>query len=160
MIYIAHRGNINGPVRDRENSPAYLLEAIANGFHIETDLWFIHDTFFLGHDAPQYEISIDFLLSVKTYLFCHCKNIAALYHIINYYPEIECFFHDQDDCVLTSKKHIWNFPGKELHPLSICVMPERVNQTNVSGCYGVCTDFPIKMKNEFYSTNPHLSIAS
>lgn len=143
IIYIAHRGNLNGPDPINENKPEYLLDAINNNYYVETDLWYIDNKFYLGHDEPQYEINIDFLLNIKDKVFCHCKNIQALLFIINYYPEIECFFHDKDDCVLTSKNNIWTSPGQELTPLSICVMPERVDQIPYN-CLGVCTDYPIK----------------
>jgi len=143
MILIAHRGNINGPNHEEENKPSYLLQAINSGFHIETDLWIIDNNLFLGHDNPQYQINIDFLLNIKDKLFLHCKNIPALKYIIKNYPEIECFFHDNDECVLTSKNKLWTFPGKELTELSICVMPERCNQQPIN-CLGVCTDYPQK----------------
>jgi hypothetical protein len=145
MIYIAHRGNLNGPNPQNENKPEYLLEAVSNGFHVETDLWIIDNALYLGHDCPEYKIELDFLLNIKEKLFCHCKNIDALHFILEKTNEIECFFHDEDECVLTSKNHIWNYPGKKLTELSICVMPERVSQ-KPTGCFGVCTDFPIKYK--------------
>ena len=75
MIFIAHRGNLNGPNSIDENKPDYLLEAINKGYYVETDLWVIDNKLFLGHDKPQYEINIDFLLNIKDKLFCHCKNI-------------------------------------------------------------------------------------
>lgn len=147
MIYIAHRGNINGPNPENENKPEYLLYATSQGFYVETDVWKIEDELFLGHDEPQYKITTDFLLGIKDKLFCHCKNIEALHFILEKASDIECFFHDEDECVLTSKNHIWTYPGKKLTELSICVMPERVSQTP-QNCFGVCTDFPIKyMKN-------------
>jgi hypothetical protein len=147
MIFIAHRGNLNGPDPINENKPEYLRSAISKGFFIETDLWMIEDKLYLGHDNPQYEIQINFLLEIKEYLFCHCKNIRALHFIINNCPDIECFYHNEDACVLTSKKHIWNYPGSELTDISICVMPERINQTPLN-CFGACTDYPIKYKND------------
>jgi uncharacterized pyridoxamine 5'-phosphate oxidase family protein len=143
MKYIAHRGNVNGPNPKDENKPEYLLEAIHRGYYVETDLWVIEDKLYLGHDFPQYEISISFLLNIQDKLFCHCKNITALFFILQHYPEIECFYHDKDECVLTSKNHIWNSPGSELTSLSICVMPERVNQIVTNNCYGVCSDYHI-----------------
>ena len=150
MICIAHRGNLNGPNPEHENKPEYLLLAISKGCYVETDLWLIDEKLYLGHDNPQYEINIDFLLSITDKLFCHCKNIPALYFIINNYPIIECFFHDKDECVLTSKNHIWNYPGTILTVKSICVMPERCNQLIEMPCYGICTDYVIvysKMSN-------------
>jgi hypothetical protein len=149
MIFIAHRGNINGPNHNNENKPEYLLDAISKDFYVETDLWKINDELYLGHDNPQYEIDINFLLNISDKLFCHCKNIEALEFILKNYPEIECFFHDNDLCVLTSKKKIWNYPGSQLTKLSICVMPERLNNDNVDSCYGICTDYPIKYKSNF-----------
>lgn len=146
MILIAHRGNLNGPNKKLENSPEYIMSAIKKGYYVELDLWFINDKLYLGHDTPDYEITIDFLLNIKNKLFCHCKNIQALRLIVGKFPEIECFFHDNDDVVLTSKNKLWTFPGKELTPLSICVMPERSKQIP-KNCYGICSDFVIKYKN-------------
>jgi hypothetical protein len=147
MIYIAHRGNLNGADPINENKPEYLLNAISKGFHVETDLWIINNILYLGHDTPQYEIDSSFLINIKDKLFCHCKNINALYYVIINHPEIECFFHNEDECVLTSKNHIWNYPGKELTPITICVMPEYVNQTIFTNCYGVCSDYIINIYN-------------
>jgi hypothetical protein len=154
MIYIAHRGNIDGPNPEEENNPKYLLKAIEKGFYIETDLWMDeNEKLFLGHDFPQYEIEINFLLEINDKLFCHCKNIKAFYFIIKNYPEIECFFHDKDECVLTSKKHIWNYPGTELTPISICVnldgfsveregkLDKYDNYLMNKNIYGICSDF-------------------
>lgn len=146
MILIAHRGNINGPNPKEENKPEYLLNTIKLGYHVEVDLWYIDNKLYLGHDNPQYNINIEFLLSYKDKIFCHCKNIPALNYIIENYKEIECFFHDTDDCVLTSKNHIWTYPGKNLTKNSICVMPERVNQ-KVEDCYGICTDYLLNKNN-------------
>ena len=140
MKLIAHRGNTNGPNPNSENKPDYLLEAIRSGYDVETDLWKICDNLYLGHDSADYEVDIQFLLSIKCNLYCHCKNIDALHFIITEFPEIECFFHDKDDCVLTSKGHLWTFTGMQLTPMSICVMPEHSNQKPI-GCYGVCSDY-------------------
>ena len=57
MIYIAHRGNINGKQLDLENSPKYINRAIELGYHVEVDVWY-NDGFFLGHDNPKYKINI------------------------------------------------------------------------------------------------------
>jgi len=142
MKIIAHRGNINGP-NILENKPEYIMNTISKGYYVELDLWKVDNSLYLGHDNPQYKIEINFLLNIKNKLFCHCKNIEALQYILINYPEIECFFHDSDDCVITSKNNIWTYPGKKLTDISICVMPERTNQI-VKNCLGVCTDYPIK----------------
>jgi hypothetical protein len=147
MIYIAHRGNCDGPDEINENKPEYLLNAIAKGFYVETDLWVINDILYLGHNKPDYKIEIGFLLDIKNKLFCHCKNIDALYFLVKNYSEIECFFHNDDECVLTSKNKIWNYTGKTNTPLSICVMPEKFEQQFKYNWYGVCSDFVNKLKD-------------
>ena len=150
MIYIAHRGNINGPNHIDENKPEYLIDAITKGYHVETDLWVIDNILYLGHDSPQYKININFLLDIKDWLFCHCKNIDALYYLIKNHSDIECFFHDGDECVLTSKKKIWNYPGTKQTSLTICVMPEMAEQLIDTNCYGVCSDFVNDIKQNAF----------
>ena len=92
---------------------------------------------------PQYTIDISFLLKIKNKIFVHCKNIKSLYYFLKNYPEIECFFHNDDECVITSKNKIWTYPGKELTNISICVMPELNNEYPIN-CLGICTDYPEK----------------
>lgn len=143
MIIIAHRGNINGPDKENENKPEYLIKAINNNLYVELDLWKINDIFFLGHDKPQYIIEKEFLFKYKNKIYCHCKNIDALHYLISNNIDIEYFYHNKDDCVLTSKNKIWTFPGKKLTNMSICVMPEIFN-IEPKNCLGVCTDYPNK----------------
>ena len=144
MILIAHRGNTHGPDLENENKPEYLKKAIDMGFHVETDVWYIDGEFYLGHDVPQYPIDLPFLNHRK--IICHCKNIEAFDQILS--TSIHCFFHDEDDCTLTSKGWIWTYPGKQLTSKSICVMPERVVvPENIDECKGICTDYAALMKN-------------
>ena len=146
MKLIAHRGNINGPNKEHENKPEYLINALNEGYYIELDLWYVDNNLYLGHDEPQYKIKYSFLLENKDKMYVHCKNIQALHYILCKNDDIECFFHDLDECVLTSKGNIWTFPGKLLTDKSICVMPERVkdNNYNLNNCIGICTDFVSK----------------
>ena len=106
MKLIAHRGNINGKT-DKENNPDYLLLAIEQGYDVEVDVWYVSGKFFLGHDTPQYHISIDFLKNEK--LFCHAKNIEALHAMLKE-PDIHCFWHEEDLVALTSKGFVWKYP--------------------------------------------------
>ena len=61
MIFIAHRGNLNGPNKEMENKPEYILKALNKDFYVEIDVWYINNSFFLGHDNPDYKIDIEFL---------------------------------------------------------------------------------------------------
>jgi len=58
MIYISHRGNINGRIEDSENKPEYIDDTIQLGFDVEIDVWYIDGKWWLGHDGPQYEIDL------------------------------------------------------------------------------------------------------
>ncbi len=46
MFYISHRGNIDQIIPERENSPDYINEAIAQGYHVEIDVRLIGDNCF------------------------------------------------------------------------------------------------------------------
>ena len=143
-LIIAHRGNLNGPNPKKENHPDYIKNAIDAGFNVELDLWAINDKLYLGHDQAQYEISVNFLYNHKFWI--HAKNIDAAY-ILSNRTSLHWFFHDKDDCALTSRGYLWTYPGKQLTPNSIAVMPERVTTLyDLSSCYGICTDYPDKYK--------------
>ena len=61
MFLISHRGNINGANPIEENSINYILKAIDLGYNVEIDVWFVNNSFYLGHDKPQYKVNHDFL---------------------------------------------------------------------------------------------------
>ena len=107
VFKIAHRGNRKGKRAERENDPVYLLEALEEGYLCEVDVWYVDNKIFLGHDAPTYERSIDFLKNDK--LFCHAKNIEALHRMLEE-PDIHCFWHENDLVTLTSKGYVWKYP--------------------------------------------------
>ena len=78
MILISHRGNINGRIEDAENRPDYIDDTIRLGYEVEVDVWVIEGTFHLGHDEPQYAVSLNWLYQRKDKLWIHCKNIEAV----------------------------------------------------------------------------------
>jgi hypothetical protein len=135
MKYISHRGNLAGP-DEKENHPDYVSNALNLGYDVEIDVWHIAGEFFLGHDKPQYSISDSFLENEK--FWCHAKNLHALEKMMS--RNVHCFWHQEDDMVLTSKKFIWTYPGKDLSTKSIAVLPELVVDWDTSICYGICTD--------------------
>jgi glycerophosphoryl diester phosphodiesterase len=61
MILISHRGNLIGPNPLKENSLQYIQEALDKGFDVEIDIWLNDGVFYLGHDAIQYEVTLDWL---------------------------------------------------------------------------------------------------
>ena len=111
-MLIAHRGNLHGRQPDDENTPAYVDAAIGRGFHVEVDLWVMRGIAFLGHDAPAYQVNLDWLQDRQASLWLHCKNTAALSFVVD--TNLNWFFHENDPYTLTSHGHIWCFPGKPI----------------------------------------------
>lgn len=139
MLKIAHRGNTNGP-SPRENQESYLLEALAAGFDIEFDLWRIKDRLWLGHSGPQYLTSEEFLISVGHASWIHCKNIQALAFLSTTFPQLNFFWHQEDDFTLTSQGYIWTYPEKELTNKSVAValnMDPKLDGTP----FAICADY-------------------
>ena len=78
MIYISHRGNINGKIEEYENYPKYIDNAIDLGYDVEIDVWMVEGVLLLGHDEPQYGITQQWLNERVHKLWIHCKNIEAV----------------------------------------------------------------------------------
>lgn len=155
MKLISHRGNTNGPNFLEENKPEYIEIAISKGFDVEIDIHYdvVQNNIYLGHDKPQYIIDWDWLKKYKDNLWIHCKNIEVLFKFSQTTCEFNYFWHQNDDYTLTSKNYIWTYPGKVHTSNSIIVMPELylnldLNSLNKYNVYGICTDYPHKLKNE------------
>jgi len=140
MFLIGHRGNLDGPSPEFENQPNYLIGGLLhNNFHMEIDVWKQEGQLYLGHDSPTYKVNDDFIVNAR--FWCHAKNLDAFTHMLNN-PLVHCFWHQEDDFVLTSRGFIWTYPDKELTPKSILVMPEMCNSDNVvPTAAGICSDF-------------------
>lgn len=142
MIRIAHRGNINGP-SDRENEPNYLLDAIAQGFEIEVDVWYTSGSLWLGHDYAQYQIDYTFLSKISDRAWFHCKNLEALHYFSDSLSSTRYFWHQEDDFTLTSNRYIWTYPGQPVTGRSIIVDLDANDLTKYGNIpYGICTDYP------------------
>lgn len=140
MHYISHRANLDGPNPERENHPDYISNALKQGFEAEIDVWYLHKKYYLGHDQPTYDVKLKFLQN--TQLWLHCKTIETLQKVKQEVQDTEYFFHDNDDCTLTSGGHLWVYPRNlTVNADSIAVMPEKVPNWNVSRAGGVCTDY-------------------
>jgi hypothetical protein len=134
--YISHRGNLDGRVINLENSPDYISKALSKEYEVEIDVWFVNDSFYLGHDEPLHLISKEFLENEK--LWCHGKNPQAIVEMKKY--AIHYFWHQSDILTLTSKNYIWVYPGMQPIERSIAVMPEIYND-NITKCIGICSDY-------------------
>lgn len=141
---ISHRGNVNGPCSNDENSEDYITRALNLGYDVEVDIWYVNHDIFMGHDLPQYKTHLDFIM--QDGLWLHCKNIEALFFCIERNIKNNYFFHDTDDAVLTSNLFLWTYPGKKVTNKSIAVMPEFAEGWDISECFGVCSDYVDKIK--------------
>jgi len=140
MILISHRGNINGKNTEKENHPDYIDDAIKLGYDVEIDIWVIDGNFYLGHDGPQYNISLDWLSDRIDRLWLHCKNTEAIERFNISFQHYNYFWHQEDTVTLTSKNFIWAYPGKQPINRSIAIMPE-IFSDNIKSCLGVCSDY-------------------
>lgn len=142
MLTISHRGNLTGPhtALYGENHPSSIDYVLLNSnYNVEIDLWRIDNKLYLGHDKPDYQIDDEFLNDLR--LWVHCKNIDALYYMADF-NFVNSFFHNQDDCTLTSQGFIWTYPKNILITnRSIAVMPELVANWDISSAFGICTDY-------------------
>jgi hypothetical protein len=152
MILISHRGNVSGRIEETENRPDYIDDTIRLGYDVEVDIWAIEDTFYLGHDKPQYVVSLNWLHQRKDKLWIHCKNIKAVEEFNNLLKMYNYFWHQEDIITLTSKEYIWAYPGKQPIENSIAVMPELFND-NISKCIGICSDHIQKYNIYNYETS-------
>jgi len=141
MILIAHRGNTTGVHKEMENAPRYIQEALDAGFDVEIDVWAIENSFFLGHDEPQYPVDKSFLLNDS--LWCHAKNKEALDALLSL--GAHCFWHQEDDYTLTSRGHVWVYPEKEPTHKGIIVLRE-FQPEMIGKCMGICSDDVVKYK--------------
>lgn len=152
-LIISHRGNISGPIPHRENQPSYINEALSLGYNVEVDVWLLNNIFYLGHDKPEYIVNYEFFQNPN--IWTHCKNLNALDHMI-LDPEVNCFAHNTDDYVITSKMYIWCYPKKQLLTENcIAVMPELVksNTWDLSRAAGICTNHILKYSTNFLKGN-------
>jgi len=146
MKLIAHRGLISGPDPKLENKPEQISSALIQGFDAEVDVWYIGDCWWVGHDAPTYQVTDDFLHQHGLWL--HAKNLGALYILSQ--TKLIYFWHQNDDFTVTSNGYIWTYPGQPLTPNSVMVMPECEDSTLVMArsakCHAICSDYVEKLK--------------
>lgn len=144
MIFISHRGNLNGVIFERENSPAYIDECLDKGFCCEIDLRMKGGIPYLGHDTADYPVSVDWIWKRRHKLWIHVKEYDALIWLMANVSESIFFCHESDRYTLVSNGFIWSHDLD--NPMTNrCVVPllskksiESYRQTNPGA---VCSDF-------------------
>lgn len=127
------------------------MEALAMGFDVEIDVWYTDSKLWLGHDKPQYEVTLQWINERKEKLWMHCKNIQAIefFNWFRHDNKLNCFWHETDTVTLTSRGYIWAYPGTQPIENSITVLPE-IHKEDIRQSLGICSDF-IKVYYDKYN---------
>lgn len=99
---IAYRGNFDGDKPYYLNKPEYLDIALRYGYDVMVDVWVKSESgqatrdlsefsFWVGHDAPRYPVSISFLQQPG--VWCRATSMVA-YDVMHHHGGIHCFFDD------------------------------------------------------------------
>ena len=149
MLFISHRGNLSGPQPENENKLSYIQAALDKGFAVEVDVidFDEQDTFTLGHDKGQEEVPSKYFRQKN--LFAHAKNFKSLEGLLKH--GAHCFYHTDEEYVLTSENIIWCYPGVSYSNNSNCVivMPELYPMKPWRSAYGICSDYVAEYRKEF-----------
>jgi hypothetical protein len=144
--HICHRGNMNGSLKELENNLGILIQRDIQGYEVEIDVWYHQNALWLGHDKPEYKISLEWLINSKR-RWIHAKDGPTLEYLTlekgKRALDIHIFYHTTEDYVLTDKGIIICYPGKALLEGSCCMMPERANYTekDLQKSFAICTDY-------------------
>jgi hypothetical protein len=148
MIYISHRGNINGRNPNKENSKKYIDEAINLGYDVEIDIRYLKKELYLGHDYPQYNIDLNFLLERKKKLWIHTKDFYSLSYLIDY--DLRIFFHEKEEqTIINNTNLIWSHNLNFIDEKSIIPLLnlEDINLNFKNNVFGICSDYVEFIKN-------------
>ena len=146
MKLISHRGNLKGPIPNKENRPSYIDCAIKLGYEVEVDIRFIGGEFYLGHDTPDYRIPPSWILLRMDNLWFHCKDIDSAHELKRLNEGIKFFCHSNDPYIITSTGNLW------VHDLNMtlnnnCIIPlltkKEMDSYNINYVYAICSDYII-----------------
>lgn len=147
MILYSHRGNLNKRDIDNENKPLIIDKAINKGFRVEVDIRYINGSYWLGHDNPEYKVSLDWIVDRRNELLIHCKNLRSIYELSNCAYRLAYFAHKKDQYSLINNGLIW-VDDISLKLNKKCIIP-LIAQKDVENYYkyanivgGICTDYP------------------
>ena len=139
---IAHRGLIDGPNHQAENSMTTITEWCRQGRASEIDIWWHDEAFWIGHDEPRERVSPEFLRS--EFLWIHAKNPKGFYQLQKLSNEkgwgLRIFYHTDEDYVLTTNGDTIIYPGLPDMEGWTYMMPEMSNMIpTVAG--KICSDY-------------------
>lgn len=148
MKIISHRGNIEKPILELENSPEYIDTAIMKGYEVEVDLRLYNSNLYLGHDLPQYMINYTWLLDRYDKLWIHAKDYDSFSWLTGWNKQLEnkkfkYFYHFNEDFTLLSNGYIWAHDINKIMN-KYCIVPllndVAVKDYDQNSMYAICTD--------------------
>ena len=143
--HFCHRGILTPGAKELENNLGVLIQREIQGLSVEVDVWYHEGTLWLGHDKPEYKISLEWLGASRRRLI-HAKDGITFAYLLEEAGkrglDLHVFYHTDEDYVLTNKGLVICYPGQPLLPGSLCMMPERASYTAEQlGCVSaICSD--------------------
>lgn len=143
--HICHRGNLTPGRKDLENNFGVLNERSNQKYRVEVDIWYHNHNLWLGHDRPEYKVTLEWLASCPRRLI-HAKDGKTFAYLLQEAGkkalDLHIFFHTEEEYVLTNKGFIICYPGVPLLEGSLCMMPERASYTaeEKEVCFTICSD--------------------
>lgn len=143
--HICHRGVLNTTAKELENNLGVLIQREIQGVAVEVDVWYAEKSLWLGHDKPEYRITLEWLAASRRRLI-HAKDGATFAYLLEEAGkralDLHIFYHTEEDYVLTNKGLLICYPGQPLLPGSLCMMPERASYTpeQLQCVAAICSD--------------------
>lgn len=141
-LKIAHRALVNGPDKRLENDIATIVHRCSNGLYSEIDIWYVNSKWYIGHDSPEEEIALEYLIS--PYLFIHAKNVDAFHELQiisnSHGLNLRIFYHTEEHYALTTRGETIIYPGLPEKDGWLYMMPERTKLTLQSSGM-ICSDY-------------------
>jgi hypothetical protein len=153
MLLISHRGNVDGITPSKENTIPYMQQALARGFHVETDIYEHAGELYFGHaygDSGE-KVNWDFLACNSHKLLLHCKDARSIgiisKHDLNWFcQEHDSYAISSRDLVIAHSKQggmVYSKLDRYLDS-TIIMLPEKNGLgkkfLEELGCVGVCSD--------------------
>jgi hypothetical protein len=133
---------VNGPDKRLENDIATIVHRCSNGLYSEIDIWYVNSKWYIGHDSPEQEITLEYLMS--PYLFIHAKNVEAFHELQQLSDahglNLRIFYHTEEHYALTTRGETIIYPGLPEKEGWLYMMPERTELTLKSSGM-ICSDY-------------------
>lgn len=152
MRLISHRGNLSGPIPERENAPDYIQEAIDKGYDVEIDARLNPTGLFLGHDHPDHKIVLEWVLNRREHLWVHAKDFNSLNLLLAL--GVRVFYHQSErHTIIGNTRLIWSHDVSEADTGSVIPL---IGEGEVASFlaegraevpfHGICSDFVESLK--------------